>query len=80
MAAAGRSSGSKQVQVEDCDQGFAGQQVVSLVGEQVPQAASGEGAEQVGDIRRLLLQVGVEIAEAGALPLLGVIGGQGVVQ
>ena len=70
----------QQVQVEHRHQGLAGQQVVALVGEQVPQAAGGEGAQQVGDLRRLLLQVGVEVPEAGALPALGVVGGQGVVQ
>ena len=80
MAAAGRSSGSSKVQVEHGDQGLAGQQVVALVGEQVPQAAGGEGTQQVGDLRRLPLQVGVEVAEAGALPPFGVVTGQGVVQ
>ena len=72
--------GFQQVQVEYRDQGFAGQQVVALVGEQVPQAAGGEGAQQVGDLRRFPLQVGVEVAEAGALPPFGVVAGQGVVQ
>ena len=68
------------MQVEDGDQSLVGQQVVALIGEQVPQAAGGEGAQQVGDLRGLLFQVGVEIPEAGALPSFGVVAGQGVVQ
>ena len=59
------------MQVEHRDQGFMGQQVVALVGEQVPQAAGGEGPQQVGDVAAaLVFQVGVEVAEAGALPVL----------
>ena len=71
----------QQVQVEDGDQGLVGQQVVALVGEQVAQAAGGEGPQQVGDVAAALgFQVGVEVAEAGALPMLGVVARQGVVQ
>ena len=83
IAAAGRSSGSKQPEVEDGDQGLVAQQVVALVGEQVSQAAGGEGPEQpceAGVSRLALLQILVEVPEAGALPWLGVVARQGVIE
>ena len=71
----------QQVQVEDGDQGLVGQQVVALVGEQVPQAAGGEGTQQVGDVvAAALFQEVVKVAEAGAFSGLGVVARQGVVQ
>ena len=73
----------QEVQVEDGDEGLVAQQVVSLVGEQVTQAAGGEWPEQPGQTRvsrLVLLQILVEIAEAGALPGLGVVARQGVVE
>ena len=80
IAAAGLQLRLQQVQVEDRHQGLAGQQVVALVGEQVPQAAGGEGPQQVGDLRGFPFQVAVEVPEAGALPPFGVVTGQGMVQ
>ena len=81
IAAAGRNSGSSQVQVEDGDQGLVGQQVVALVGEEMAEAAGGEGPQQVGDVAvALLFKKRIEIAEAGALPMIGVVARQGVVQ
>ena len=71
----------QQVQVEHGDQGLVGQEVVALVGEQMPQAAGGEGAKQVGNVAvPLLFRKRIEIAEAGAFSRLGVIARQGVVQ
>ena len=73
----------QEVQVEDGDQGLVGQQVVALVGEEVAQAAGGEGPEQPGHVspvRLVSLQVLIEVLEAGALPGLGVVARQGVVE
>ena len=77
----GLASGSHMI--EDGDQGLVGQQVVALVGEEVAQAAGGEGPQQPRHIsasRLVSLQVLVEVPEAGALPGLGVVARQGVVE
>ena len=79
----GPQLGFEEPQVEDGDQGLVGQQVVALVGEQVAQAAGGEGPEQPGHVltaRFVSLQILVEVLEAGALPGLGVVARQGVVE
>ena len=73
----------QQPQVENGDQGLVGQQVVALVGEQVTQAARGEGPQQLRHVfpsRLISLQVLVEVPEAGALAGLVVVARQGVVQ
>ena len=73
----------QQAQVEDRHQGLVAQEVVALVGEQVSQAAGGEGPEQpceAGVSRLALLQILVEVPEAGALPWLGVVARQGVIE
>ena len=46
IAAAGRKLGFEEPKVEDRHQGLVVQQVVALVGEEVAQAAGGEGPEQ----------------------------------
>ena len=45
IAAAGRSSGSNSRRSKTVTQGLAAQQVVALVGEEVAQAAGGEGPQ-----------------------------------
>ena len=73
----------EEAQVEDGDQGLVGDEVVALVGEQVPEAAGGERPQKAGEVgiaRLALLQILVEIAEAGALPGLGVVASQGMVE
>ena len=61
----------QEPQVEDGDQGLVAQQVVALVGEQVAQAAGGEGPQQAGQTgvaSLVLLEKCVEVPESGALP------------
>ena len=73
----------QQPQVEGGDQRLVGQQAAALVGEEVAQAACGEGAQQPRHIsasRLVSLQVGVEVPEAGALVGLVVVARQGVVE
>ena len=73
----------QQPQVEDRHQRLVGEQVVALIGEQVAEATGGEGAEQLRQIGVALLavaQVGEEVAEAGALARLRVVGGESVVE
>ena len=79
----GAQLGFEQTQVEDGDEGFVAQKVVSLVGEKMSEAAGGEGPEEpreIGVSRLALLQVLVEISEAGAVAWLGVVARQGVVE
>ena len=80
MAAAGLSSGSSRCRSKTVTN-------ASWASRSSPSSESrsrrlpvAKGLQQVGDLRRFPFQVGVEVAEAGALPLLGVVGGQGVVQ
>ena len=73
----------QQPQVEDGDEGLAGEEVVALVREQVPEAAGGEGPQQAGQAgiaRLVFLQVFIKVAEPRALPGPGVVARQGVVE
>ena len=73
----------QQAQVEDGHEGLVVEQVVALVGEEVAQAAGGEGPEQSGEIgvsRVALLQILVEVPEAGALAGRCVVAREGVVE
>ena len=81
IAAAGRSSGSNRAEVEDRHARLVGQQIVSLVGEQVSQAAGGKGPQQARDfVFALPVEVVVKVPEAGSLPLIGVVPGQRMIE
>ena len=65
----GPQLGFEEAQVEDRHQSLVAEEVVALVGEKVSKAAGGEGPQQpreVGIARLALLQIRVEVAEAGA--------------
>ena len=73
----------QQAQVKDSHERLVGKQVVTLVGEQVAQAARGEGPQQLRKVGVAVLAVaqeGEKVAEAGAFARLRVIGGEGVVE
>ena len=73
----------EEAQVEHGDQCLVVEEVVALVREQVAEAAGGEGPEQpckVGVSRLALLQILVEVAEAGAFAGLRVVARQGMVE
>ena len=84
IAAAGLSSGSRRCRSNTVIRASFPRQVVSLVGEQVSEAAGGKGPaaalQESASPASLFSQICVEITEAGALAGLCVVARQGVVE
>ena len=81
IAAAGRSSGSSSRRSNTVTSASRGQKVVPLVGEEMAEAAGCEGTQQLRQVAvPVAFEIGVEVLESGALPGLGVVARQGVVQ